>query len=50
MSHPFRVLPIAIGAVIATVAVSAGATGILRDLSKHQYAADIIEDVVANAR
>ena len=50
MTHPFRVLPIAVGAVIATLAVSAGATGILRDVSQDHYAVDIIKDAIADVR
>lgn len=48
-AHPRRVLPLAIGAVIATLSVAAVAGGLSRDLSKGRYAAEILRDAIAKS-
>jgi hypothetical protein len=47
--RPWRVLPLAIGAVIATLSVAAVAGGVSRDLSKGRYAAEILRDAVTQS-
>lgn len=45
-ARPWRVLPLAVGAVIATLSVAALAGDLSRDLSKNRYAADIMKDAI----
>jgi hypothetical protein len=45
-ARPLRVLPLAIGAVIAVAATAAAASSVLWDLSHHRYAAEIIRDAL----
>lgn len=41
-SRPWRVVPLAVLTVAATVAASGGAMAMIRDLSGHRYATDVL--------
>lgn len=45
-SAPWRVLPLAIGAVAATISVAALAADVSRNLSKGRYAGDILKEAI----
>lgn len=46
MTHPLRVLPLALGAVIAVIGASSVASDVLWDLSGHRYLNEVVRDIL----